>query len=199
MGQITSHHKHVLHYLSIFIYTIPLNATYRPTSVLCVSFCSGLIIGKKSRFCRERLALGFCSCKDILREKTTGSSLSLTGDCKFIQETCISLNKCIATGQEQNWNAHTTHSTIQTTIWCICTEFLPLQSASDHDTWVWMLAGSGGPCMCRLYWHENEHGDFFSSPCRPPLCISPLYKVETHTAHYIKMQHPPARQYNCSF
>lgn len=51
------------------------------TSVLWVSFCSWLTIGKKSKFWRERLDLAFCSCMDMLTEKTTGSSLSITGAC----------------------------------------------------------------------------------------------------------------------
>lgn len=76
-----------------------MNAAFAPTSVLCVSFCSWLRIGKKSRFCRERLDLGFCSSKDMLREKTTGSSLSFTGPCKIIQRSCISFNRCLATIQ----------------------------------------------------------------------------------------------------
>lgn len=49
------------------------------TSFLWVSFCSWLKIGKESRFCSDRLDLAFCSWMDRLREKTTGSSLSLTG------------------------------------------------------------------------------------------------------------------------
>ncbi len=70
------------------------------TSALSESFCSWLRIGKESRFCRERLDLGFCSCKDMLREKTTGSSLSLTGACRIIQERYISLNKHMVIGQQ---------------------------------------------------------------------------------------------------
>lgn len=62
------------------------------TSALWVSFCSVLRTGKKSRFCSERLALGFCSCNDMLSEKTTGSSLSRTGSCKFIREFYASLH-----------------------------------------------------------------------------------------------------------
>lgn len=78
MEQIVSHQRHVLTYK-----TWPLNIVrgWIYTSVLWVSFCSWLRIGNESRFCIERLVLGFCSCKEMLREKTTGSSLSRTGAC----------------------------------------------------------------------------------------------------------------------
>ena len=62
------------------------------TSVLWESFCSWLMIGKESRFWRERLDLGFCSCKDMLREKTTGSNLSLTTSCITNQNSPISFS-----------------------------------------------------------------------------------------------------------
>ncbi len=65
-----------------------MNVVYIPlhTSGLSESFFSWLRIGKESRFCTERLDLGFGSCKDMLREKTTGSSLSLMGVCENIQK-----------------------------------------------------------------------------------------------------------------
>lgn len=59
------------------------------TSFVWVSFCSWLKIGKESRFCSARLDLGFCSWMDKLREKTTGSSLSLTGAWGNTVLTCL--------------------------------------------------------------------------------------------------------------
>lgn len=62
------------------------------TSVFSESFWLWLNIGKESRFCKDRLDLGFGSLKDTLRVKSTGFNLSITGDCEVIQRTRI---KCV--------------------------------------------------------------------------------------------------------
>lgn len=164
------------------------------TSLFLDTSCNGLKIGKESRFCRERLDLAFCSTIDMPREKTTGSSLSLTGACRTIWNSYINL--CHA----RTWWLCTSTSSakpiaksiaVNSNDWVIeywlQTHYggnLPLQPVPDFDTWFWKMVGSGGQCNCQCYCPESELEGFLFSQHRPQLCISTLYQEDKCTVNY---------------